>query len=72
MTDCLLGEKSELVIQLKTRSKTKAKSDAKEEDDDDAPSRRKKARLETRTIAFPSTSPQEAWKFSVFGPTGAG
>ncbi|TVY87160.1 Meiotic recombination protein, partial [Lachnellula willkommii] len=64
MTDCLLGEKSELVIQLKTRSKTKAKSDAKEDDDDDAPSRRKKARPETRTITFPSTSPQEVWKFN--------
>ncbi|TVY41187.1 Meiotic recombination protein, partial [Lachnellula subtilissima] len=64
MTDCLLGEKSELVIQLKTRmSKTEATSDG-DGHDESAPSTRKKTKSDTRTFTFPSKSPREVWKFT--------
>jgi meiotic recombination protein SPO11 len=59
MTDCVMDEKKELVIPLKTRDKKKSKSD------DLGPTKRRK-KSETGTITFPSKSPQEAWKFSRF------
>jgi len=59
MTDCILDEKKELVIQLKTRDRKTSRSDETE-----ATKTRKKS--ENRTIRFPSKSPQEAWKFSRF------
>jgi meiotic recombination protein SPO11 len=65
MTDCILGEKKELTIQLKTRSKTKSKID-------DSQLAKKKTKSETKIITFPSKSPQEAWKFSRFGCQGNG
>jgi hypothetical protein len=57
MTDCVVDEKKELVIQLKTRDKKKPKHN------DSEPTKRRK-KSETRTITFPSKSHQEAWKFS--------
>ncbi|TVY31925.1 Meiotic recombination protein, partial [Lachnellula occidentalis] len=63
MTDCMLGQKSELVIPLKTRRrKPKAASDG--DSGDNAPSTRKKAKSDTRIITFPSKSPREVWKFT--------
>ncbi|TVY82608.1 Meiotic recombination protein rec12 [Lachnellula suecica] len=56
MTDCLLGERKELVIQLKTgRRKQKSKSDA---------DNTKRTRSGIRTVTFPNKSPHEAWKFT--------
>jgi hypothetical protein len=59
MADCILNEAKELVIQLKTRDRKKQNSGVAE------PTKRRK-KTETRTITFPSKSPQEAWKFSRF------
>ena len=59
VTGCILDEKKEMVIKLKTRCKQATKSrDAhtgtiKSLPDD-----------ETRVVKFPSKSPKEAWKFS--------
>lgn len=57
MTDCILGEKKELSIRLKTRDKSNVPSN-------DANSSKKKTKSESRIVTFPSKSPQEAWKFS--------
>ncbi|RDL38681.1 uncharacterized protein BP5553_03021 [Venustampulla echinocandica] len=59
MTDCIIGEKNELVIQLKSRSRTKPQAD-----DSGATAAKKQSNLELRAITFPSRSPQEAWKFT--------
>lgn len=57
MTDCIIGEKKELSIQLKTRNPVQSKSD-------DRKKSKKEGKSEIKTITFPSQSPQEAWKFS--------
>jgi len=49
VADSILHEKKELVIQLKTRKRTK------KQNPDSLP--------DTKLIRFPSKSPQEAWKF---------
>ena len=59
---CILDEKKELEIRIKTRGKqaTKARDVA-------TGTLKSLPNNETRSIRFPSKSPQEAWKFSRFG-----
>ena len=71
MTDCILGEKEELAIQLKSRSgrggKVSDQCDRREDENGmtaKKSSRNKQSQDQFRTIKFPSKSPQEAWKFS--------
>ncbi len=59
ITDCILDEKKELVIRLKTRSKVKAIA---EDGMNEGSSKTKKS--EFRRITFPSKNPKEAWRFS--------
>ncbi|KAF4632534.1 hypothetical protein G7Y89_g5596 [Cudoniella acicularis] len=58
MTDCILDEKKVMTIELKSRYSKRVKSSENDP-------RRKPSKPETRTITFPSKSPQEAWKFSM-------
>lgn len=61
MTDCMLGEKEELTLQLKTRHKSRSKvGDAVEKNG------KNKTNSDAISIEFPSKSPKEAWKFSMF------
>ena len=61
IADCLLDEKKELVIRLKTRGKPGTHiHDLLTSTIKSLPT------SEARTIKFPSKSPQEAWKFSTF------
>lgn len=55
IADCILEDGKELVIELKSRSKSKAKV---EDDGGDGTRRR------TIKITFPSRNQREAWKFS--------
>jgi meiotic recombination protein SPO11 len=57
ITDCILDQKKELVISL--RSRPKCKSSDSEDSTSDANSK-----SEIKKITFPSKSQQEAWKFS--------
>ena len=59
IAECILDEKKELVIQLKSRVKTENQASHHE-----SVVAKKKARSDVRNITFPSRSPQEAWKFS--------
>lgn len=67
IADCMLGEKKELSIQLKSR-RGRAEITRENQDEDQASDETaaKKKRLKDpfRSITFPSKSPQEAWKFS--------
>jgi meiotic recombination protein SPO11 len=55
--DCILNEKKELVISLRSRPKCKSK-------DSEESTSNPKPKPEIKNITFPSKSPQEAWKFS--------
>jgi len=59
MTECILGRKKELVIQLKTRVKSKTSADNRSSE-----GKTKAPKTDTRNITFPSKSRQEAWRFS--------
>ncbi len=59
ITDCILEEKKEISIELKTRPRSKEKLDSNQ-----SGSLRGKRKPEVRAVTFPSKSPQEAWKFS--------
>ena len=61
IASCILDEKEELVIKLKTRRKQGAKTR-----DADTGSINRVLGNETRAVRFPSKSPKEAWKFSGF------
>jgi meiotic recombination protein SPO11 len=61
IASCILDEKEELVIKLKTRRKQGAKTR-----DADTGSTNRVLGNETRPVRFPSKSPKEAWKFSEF------
>lgn len=58
IADCILEERKELVIALRTKSSTKR---AKDGLDDSVFKGKPKSDL--RNITFPSRNPQEAWKF---------
>ncbi len=57
--DCVIGEKKELVIQLKSRSKQKS---IPPREDNDTDLRRKS---DIQKIKFPSKCPTEAWRFGM-------
>jgi meiotic recombination protein SPO11 len=57
ITDCILDQKKELIISLRSRPRCKSKNS---EESTSNP----KPKLEIKNITFPSKSPQEAWKFS--------
>ena len=57
ITDCILDQKKELVINLRSRPKGKSKN-SKESLSSPKP------KPEIKNITFPSKSPQETWKFS--------
>lgn len=59
IADCMLDEKKELVIELKSRYKPEPKPEA---DSDVVPAVSKKS----MKITFPSKNPRGAWKFSEF------
>jgi meiotic recombination protein SPO11 len=59
IADCILDEKKELVIQLKSRVKPENRASQHE-----SLVAKKRAKSDVRKITFPSRSPQEAWKFS--------
>lgn len=53
ITDCILDEKKELVIHLKSRSRSKPRQEEGEEEND-----------KRTKVVFPSKNAKEAWKFS--------
>lgn len=59
VADCIVEERKELVIQLKSRGGTKLRACSSQDTDT-----KKKPAAELRDVKFPSRSPQEAWKFS--------
>lgn len=59
ITDCILEEKKEISIELKSRPKSKQNPDRNQPG-----AVRGKRKSDTRTVTFPSKSPREAWKFS--------
>jgi meiotic recombination protein SPO11 len=57
ITDCILDQRKELVVSLRSRPKCKSK-------DSEESMPNLKSKPELKNITFPSKSPQEAWKFS--------
>jgi hypothetical protein len=60
MVECIIGEKKELVLHLKSRMKP-----GDEVLDEASGAVKCSPTMETRTIRFPGKSAQEAWKFSM-------
>jgi meiotic recombination protein SPO11 len=59
IADCILSEKKEVTIQLKTRKKT-----GKQDQSSNSKAKPACSEADVRTIRYPSMKPQEAWKFS--------
>lgn len=69
IADCMLGEKKELTIKLKSRTRREEMTGENQDENqtsDETSARKKRPKDLFRNITFPSKSPQEAWKFSEF------
>jgi len=65
ISDCILDEKKELTIQLKTRKKT-----GKQEHASNSRESTRASEADVSTIRYPSKKPQEAWKFGEWNSAG--